>query len=74
LNLKDEEKFTDCNGNIIEIETRGERNYKQIYFKVKDVSIGFQLENLITTILHKNGGYEEKVDYTYYFVRTKLPN
>jgi hypothetical protein len=44
--LKDNEKFTDNDGNIIEIETRGERAVDKIYFKVKDVADGFEMPNL----------------------------
>ena len=31
-----EEKFKDNDGNVIEIETRGEREHDKIYFKVKN--------------------------------------
>ncbi len=44
LELTDDEKFKDEHNNIIEIETRGERLHDQIYFKVKDVSIGFDIK------------------------------
>ena len=40
LNLEDNEKFKDANGNILNIEVRGERNHKKCYFKVKDVKKG----------------------------------
>ncbi len=46
IELKNEEKFTDNDGNIIEIETRGERAVDKIYFKVKDVADGFEMPNL----------------------------
>jgi hypothetical protein len=46
LELNDEEKFKDKDGNILEIEVRGERNCKKCYFKVKDVSDGFKMPNL----------------------------
>jgi len=62
LKLNDGEKFTDCDGNIIEIETRGERNYKQIYFKVEDVSIGFEMPRLQKIIIDEDGSYEENID------------
>jgi hypothetical protein len=51
LELNDEEKFKDKDGNILEIEVRGERNCKKCYFKVKDVSDGFIMPNLQDTIL-----------------------
>ena len=74
LHLKDEEKFKDCDGNIIEIETLGVRHEDKIYFKVKDVSVGFGMPNLYTTILHKEHGYERNIDYKTFFKRVKLSN
>jgi hypothetical protein len=50
--LKDEEKFMDNDGNIIEIETRGERAVDKIYFKVKDVADGFEMTNLQKDIIN----------------------
>ena len=71
LHLKNEEKFKDCNENIIEIETRGEINRNKIYFKVKDVMTGFEMPNLDTTISHKEYGYEKNIDYKTFFIRDK---
>ena len=72
MKLKDEEKFTDCDGNIIEIETRGQRNYKKIYFKVKDVSAGFEMPRLQDAILNKDRGYQENIDYKYFVVQNPI--
>ena len=69
MKLKDREKFTDCDGNIIEIETRGERNYKLIYFKVKDVSAGFEMPSLQDNLIDKDKGYQENTDYKYFVVQ-----
>ena len=64
LELSDNEKFKDDNGNIIEIETRGERNVDNIYFKVKDVSNVFEINNLRTTIIdNRCNGYRKNIDY-----------
>ena len=46
IELDDDEKFRDDEGNVLEIETRGERTYDGIHFRVKDVSSGFGIENL----------------------------
>ena len=73
LKLKDNDKFTDCDGNIIEIETRGEKNYKQIYFNITDISKGFEMPNLNTTILRKRG-YKRNIHYKTYFIRSKPVN
>jgi AraC-like DNA-binding protein len=67
ITLKDEEKFKDNDGNVIEIETRGERKHENIYFKVKDVMEGFKLENLYTIIIDKRvDGYIENKHYKYF--------
>ena len=47
LELSDEEKFHDVDGNIIEIETRGKKERNEIYFKVKDVMTLFVKKHLI---------------------------
>jgi len=65
--LDDSEKFKDENGVCVEIETRGTRKVDAIYFKVKDVSIGFNLDNLVTTIIDKRkDGYIENNHYKYF--------
>ena len=66
IELENNEKFKDINGNIYDIETRGERNVNNIYFKVKDVMIVFELNNLITTILNTNTVYKENEHYKYF--------
>jgi hypothetical protein len=69
LVLDNEEKFKDKDGNIIEIEVRGERKYNKCYFKVKDVSNGFGMPNLNTTLLHKENTYEKNIDYKSFTVK-----
>lgn len=64
--LKDDEKFKDDDGNIIEIETRGERDVNTAYFKVKDVMEGFNMENLYKNIIDKNTQYTLNNDYKYF--------
>ena len=64
IHLSDAEKFHDADGNVIEIETRGERYRKNIYFRVKDVSIGFEMPSLDKNILFKERGYERGIHYT----------
>ena len=64
LYLNDSEKFHDADGNVIEIETRGERDRKKIYFKVKDVSVGFGMPRLKNTILKKEScSFERGIHY-----------
>jgi len=65
--LDDSEKFKDENGVCVEIETRGTRKADEIYFKVKDVSIGFKLERLEEIISNKQKhGYSENIHYKYF--------
>jgi hypothetical protein len=64
LHLTDAEKFHDVDGRVIDIETRGERDRKNIYFKVKDVIIGFEMPRLNDTLTNKECiGYERGVHY-----------
>ena len=64
--LENCEKFKDTNGTIIEIETRGERNVNNIYFKVKDVMIGFGIDHLHDTLLKNSTSYNENNDYKFF--------
>ena len=66
LELLDEEKFHDKDGNIIEIEVRGERNSNNCYFSVKDVSKGFEMPNLQITLLKEHTQYDSIIHYKYF--------
>jgi len=68
LILEDHEKFRDSDGKIIEIQTRGEKIQDKIYFKVKDVSIGFDLPYLKDSLLKTDRGYERNVDYVTFII------
>jgi hypothetical protein len=73
LELKDEEKFKDENGNIIEIETRGSKTLDGIYFYGKDVERMLEINNLSTVLLNENSGYNISIHYKK-FLRTSLIN
>lgn len=73
LYLDDGEKFHDADGNVIEIETRGERHEDKIYFKVKDVSVGFGMPKLDKTMMN-DGGYTRNLDYKVMFNRSAVIN
>jgi hypothetical protein len=65
--LLDEEKFKDNDGNVVEIETRGERTLSGVYFNVKDIMKGFNLDNLYNTIIdNRRDGYIEGKHYKYF--------
>lgn len=66
LYLNNEEKFTDTDGNIVDIETRGERNKNKIYFNVPDVSKVFNMHKLHDTLIDKRGAYIKSQHYKYF--------
>jgi hypothetical protein len=74
LELADNEKFTDSNGNILNIEVRGERNHLKCYFKVKDVSKEFNMPKLRDTLIDKSSSYEENIDYFYFMIEKTINN
>jgi len=69
IELKDNEKFRDSNGNIIEIEVRGVREYDKCYFKVKDVMEGFEMKTLDRVLIDKDTNYELNKDYKNFICR-----
>lgn len=70
IKLKDEEKFKDADGKVIEIETRGARTVDGIYFKVKDVAAAFQINQMDHTIVNKtNNTYIEGKHYKYFICK-----
>jgi hypothetical protein len=71
LYLDDVEKFHDADGTVIEIETRGERYRNKIYFRVKDVSFGFEMPSLSRNILCFKA-YERGLHYTTFKRETTL--
>lgn len=72
LLLEDHEKFRDSDGNIVEIETRGERYHDKIFFKVKDVENRFKIPNLTETLVSKETNFEVSKHYINFFIRDKL--
>ena len=71
LKLNDNEKFKDDNGNVLQIEVRGERLHNKCFFRVKDVMDGFKMNNLNTTLLHE-AGYKKGIHYTYFIIKKLL--
>jgi hypothetical protein len=63
ISLEDDEKFKDCDGNPVDIETRGDRTPKGIYFSAKDVSTIFEMPEIIKTLNHKNSAYGKNIHY-----------
>jgi hypothetical protein len=63
LYLEDSEKFTDNDGNVVDIETRGVRTPTGIYFLAKDVSTAFEMTGLVKTLKDIRCNYIIGVDY-----------
>jgi hypothetical protein len=66
LELEDEEKFRDGDGNILNIHVVGERDMDKCFFSAKDVANAFGLVNLTKIVRYKDGGYEKKIHYCYF--------
>jgi len=69
FDLEDNEKFKDADGNIIEIETRGERDRKKIFFRLEDISKGFDMKNIREVLLQPHTGYKQNIHYKCLYVR-----
>ena len=65
IELKDIEKFTDNDDNIVDIEVRGIREVDGCYFKVRDIMIGFGIKSLHNTIIRERG-YCIDIHYKYF--------
>ena len=73
IQLTDEEKFKD-DDNILEIETRGDREYDKIYFKVKDVEREFNMPNLQISVIDRRNDYINLIHYKYFTRNVKVLN
>lgn len=66
IKLNKREKFTNNDGVAIDIEIRGEKDHKKCYFRVSDVSTGFNIRQLYDVITNKKGSYKINIDYKYF--------
>ena len=64
INLDNDKCFRDDDGNILNIEIRGDEN--KLYFKVKDVSEKFKIEGLKDMLLNNENLYNKDTDYIYF--------
>lgn len=74
VHLEDAEKFKDANGEILEIETCGEKTRNGIYFKVQDVMMAFDIPHLNTVLTNPTSDYERGKDYDTFFNRGTFIN
>jgi hypothetical protein len=69
LELEEEERFKDVNGNVIEIEVRGVKERNNIFFRLKDIMKAFEMPNLDITLREKTTSYEKGLHYKHFFIR-----
>ena len=74
LFLEDCEKFKDNEGNIIEIEIRGEKQEDKIFFKVKDIKNIFNLQSLDTLLLDTRYSYKKNLHYKNFYINVSSQN
>lgn len=66
--LEDHEKFMDDEGNLYNVDTRGERDEDRVFFKVDDVAKVFGMDRLIDIITNQQRGYEKDIHYRTFVV------
>ena len=71
IKLKNNEKFFDNDGNVIEIEVRGKRTVDECYFKLYDIMKGFNLPKLRDMITDSKSSFDIFIHYTYFYVNEK---
>ena len=75
IELTLEEKLKDTDGNIMNIEIRGERNYDKCYFRLEDIVKYFNISDSINkTIINTGSGYEKELDYCVFSVNQVINN
>ena len=74
IELKKSEKMRDNEGNIVEIEIRGTREYNNCFFLVRDVSKGFGMNKLHDTLIKKSScSYINGTHYRYFSSISSFP-
>jgi hypothetical protein len=69
IELEDSEKFMDDEGNLYNVETRGERSEDKVFFKAKDVARVFDMKNLTkVTLFNKDYGYSTPLHYKVFVI------
>lgn len=66
IDLEEHEMFHDDEGNVVEIETRGERDCDKIFFRMIHVMEAFEMPNLYYNMQNKLTLYEEGRDYVFF--------
>lgn len=63
LELNDEEKFRDCDGNIVDIEVIGEKSRNKILFNLNDVMKAFDMPSLDQVLRDDRKSYDINIHY-----------
>jgi hypothetical protein len=63
IELADNEKFVDADGNRLDIEVRGTKSINDIYFNVKDVGDRFKIGDVRNTLVHPDSKFLLDVHY-----------
>lgn len=71
LNLEDDEKFQDLEGNTIDITVRGERHRDKIYFKASDVGKMLDVVQMLGT-LKNDASFEKNVHFKTFQYQIKV--
>ena len=74
ITLDDDEYFTDCDGNKLEIKIRGDRSKREFYFSVKDVAKVFNIPTLTTHVPENTSGYSLNEDYKWFSFKNVHPS
>lgn len=69
IELNDNDHFISHDGNKLNIRIRGNRDTREFYFSVQDVSKEFKLPSLYKVLIdNRKDGYIENSHYKYYFI------
>lgn len=74
IQLKKSEKFKDDEGNVYDVETRGERECDKIFFRVRDVNTMMEMNDLRGVVKDARNGYEKDRDYVIFICIDRVQN
>ncbi|BCS82503.1 hypothetical protein QLL95_gp0014 [Cotonvirus japonicus] len=76
IRLKTKEKIKDNEGNILEIEVRGTREFDNCFFRMSDIAgaLNMTLKQLRDCIVREAGRYECDRDYKYFLIKNESAN
>lgn len=63
IELAEHEQFKDINGNVFEIEVRGERHLNKLFLKCMHIEEYFEIDQLTENIFRASSPYIENIDY-----------